>query len=582
MALTLDTRIPLLAVDPNFAPSKAINAGIDSVLNQRSKELSNRLEQMKADYEEQKAKRTAQAAAQLDAWSKAMQAGTPAVMGQPTPATPDQYGFGGPDPRAQSTAGAGLNIADMLTGRIDPQHALSLLTQQPTVTPGKPAIPAQEITPAVPGRTPTPEEYMRQLAQIQMGQGDVAGAVDTYKALGGYAKDTRPPTDGHASVAGKRIKLASDKFPVKGEAGVVVFDPSTNRSYVQPLGVEFTDEDVANERLSQGQQRINVTIGQNNATNDHHKALLNFNRMKWDSDAEYRKARTEKAVFAVSKAGQEAEGVDPEVVDTLARIYRSGGTVSFGRGGMASAVGRQVMRRVKELADEEGIGVGDMVAGLKIAKAELPAYSKFKYTVEQIEKASKQAEGHLAVAEKALDKLPNMLGGRIPLVNSAVNTLDRMTGNPEAIAAAKALKNFTMEYEKVIIGAYGAQGLSVHGQKDAEKLLDINMSPEQRSAIIANMRADMAIAEQYARGSLKQQAADIHAHSGGAIDVRGGKNPPAPTGGAPNAQPKQPDAALAAKQAKLDSAVEASRGNTKAMADLRVYARKNNLRIKGE
>ncbi len=513
MALTLDTRIPLAAVDQNFDPSKSFNTGVESALRQKQMLLSNRLEQMKADYEAQKLEKAAKVAAQMDAYRAAMAKGQPPQYGPSTPATPPQYNFGGPSPSKQTTPDAGFNIADMLTGRIDPSQAASILTQQPAVTPGTPAIPGAEISPAVPGREPTPDEYMQQLAKAQIGVGDVAGGIDSYKAYADYLKAVRPPNDGHAAPVGGIISIANPAFPDTGEAATVSYNPATNKSEVHPLGIRYTKDDVALGRLA-------------------------FNQMKWNSDAAYRKARAEKAAFEVGKLSADAQGASPETVDTMARILRAGGTVAWGRGGMSSAIGQQVLARFHQIADEEGVSANDAVARAQLAKAGQSALAKFKTSVEFVEKAAKQADEHLKVAEKALDKLPNVFGGKIPLLNSAVNTLDQMAGNPDAIAAAKALQSFTTEYEKVLTGAYGAQGVSVYGQRDAKTLLNTSMSPGQREAIISNMREDMRVAAIAARKSLDRQANELSNLRGGGGDIGGSEV--APEGGNHPATGKPP------------------------------------------
>ena len=57
MALNLDTRIPLLSVDPNFNPSKSFNDAADAAVKQQQMTISNRLEKMKADRETAQAER---------------------------------------------------------------------------------------------------------------------------------------------------------------------------------------------------------------------------------------------------------------------------------------------------------------------------------------------------------------------------------------------------------------------------------------------------------------------------------------------------------------------------------------------
>lgn len=212
MALNLDTRIPLLSVDPNFNPSKSFNDAADAAVKQQQMTISNRLEKMKADREMAQAEREAKRAEQYAQMFAAMKQGTPATMSEGTPATQSQYQFGQPEQTP------GYNVNDMLTGRVDPQAALGLLTQQPSnVTPGSPAVPPQELVPAVPGREPTVEDMMRMYGEASLGAGDFKEGIDTFKALGGYSKDMRPQAGEKPQIIGGIVGIKTAKFP-KGEA----------------------------------------------------------------------------------------------------------------------------------------------------------------------------------------------------------------------------------------------------------------------------------------------------------------------------------------------------------------------------
>lgn len=176
MALNLDTRIPLLSVDPNFNPSKSFNDAADAAVKQQQMTISNRLEKMKADREEAQAEREVRKAERYAQMLASMKQGTPAQMSEGVPATQSQYQFGQPEQTH------GYNINDMLTGRVDPQAALGLLTQQPSgVVPGSPAVPPQELVPAVPGREPTPLEAMLMYSKAALEVGDPAGALPYLK-----------------------------------------------------------------------------------------------------------------------------------------------------------------------------------------------------------------------------------------------------------------------------------------------------------------------------------------------------------------------------------------------------------------
>lgn len=560
MALNLDTRIPLLSVDPNFNPSKSFNDAADAAVKQQQMTISNRLEKMKADREMAQAEREAKRAEQYAQMFAAMKQGTPATMSEGTPATQSQYQFGQPEQTP------GYNINDMLTGRVDPQAALGLLTQQPSnVTPGSPAVPPQELVPAVPGREPTVEDMMRMYGEASLGAGDFKEGIDAFKALGGYSKDMRPPAEKGASV----ISGGSYYLGPNGNAWVSILDPNTRAVSNADTGVKFSD--YKQQKLNQDDRKIEFTIKQGESANQYRDARLKFDRTKWDSDAGYRKLKADTAAFKLKQLESSSAPADPETVDTMARIYRAGGKLPLGRGGFTSEVGQQVLQRFREIEYEEGAGeVTDAVVSMKLAMGSQSAYRKTQENVQRNELAAAKAVGHLRVAQDALAKLPNALGGKIPILNSAVNTLDKWSGNKAALEAAKALQAFTSEYERILIGAYGAQGLSVYGAKDAKTLLNIDMSPQQRASIIDNMLRDIEIAKLESHKNLEEQAAGIKRLSGGRIDPSAGGKAPAPTAAPTNA----------AKQAKLDAAVAAAAGNAAALKDLEVYARNNGLQFK--
>ena len=562
MAVNLDSRIPMSAIGEPLGFADAYQKAKSASITDRLNQLKLDMEQAKADKE---AARDAKIAARYAQSIADMQQGQPATFAPGIPATQSQYQFGQPEQTP------GYSINDMLTGRVDPQAALGLLTQQPSsVTPGMPAVPPQELVPAVPGRKPTVEDLMRMYGEASLGAGDFENGFKAFSTLGNYAKDMRPPAEKGASV----ISGGSYYLGPNGNAWVSILDPNTHAVSNADTGVKFSD--YKQQTIDNNAQKFVFTVKQGESANQYRDARLKFDKMKWESDAGYRKAKAITAAFKLQQLESSSTPADPETVDTMARIYRAGGTLPLGRGGFTSEIGQQVLQRFREINYEEGTGdVTDAVVSMKLAKDSQSAFRKTKENVERNELAAAKAVGHLKVAQVALAKLPNYAGGKLPILNSAVNTLDKWSGNPAALEAARALQAFTNEYERILIGAYGAQGLSVYGSKEAKTLLDINMSPQQRAAIIQNMLRDIEIAKVESHKSLEAQKVGIRSLSGGRIDPeqdagREGAKPPAPPA-------KQGAPAPSTQQAKFDAAVRAADGNAKALADLKAYAVKYNL-----
>jgi len=253
MALNLDTRIPLLSVDPNFNPSKSFNDAADAAVKQQQMTISNRLEKMKADREEAQAEREVRKAERYAQMIASMKQGTPAQMSEGVPATQSQYQFGQPEQTH------GYNINDMLTGRVDPQAALGLLTQQPSsVVPGSPAVPPQELVPAVPGREPTVEDLMRMYGEASLGVGDFKEGIDTFKALGGYSKDMRPPAGEKPQIIGGIVGIKTAKFP-KGEAAYNQRMPDGTTETVF-LNYGHIPTEQSQQRITMQEQRIDALL----------------------------------------------------------------------------------------------------------------------------------------------------------------------------------------------------------------------------------------------------------------------------------------------------------------------------------
>lgn len=212
MAVNLDSRIPMSAIGGPLGFAETYQKAKSAALTDRLSQLKLDMEQAKADKDQAKADRDAKTAERYAQSVAAMQQGAPAVMSEGTPATQSQYQFGQPE----QTPAFGVN--DLLTGRMAPQDALGLLTQQPVITPGKPAVPAQEITSAVPGRVPTVEDMLRLYGQAAMASGDTAGGLSYLKEYNDATKmqgihDSADGIFGYTA-DGRVIDLGKRKAPV--------------------------------------------------------------------------------------------------------------------------------------------------------------------------------------------------------------------------------------------------------------------------------------------------------------------------------------------------------------------------------
>lgn len=227
------------------------------------------------------------------------------------------------------------------------------------------------------------------------------------------------------------------------------------------------------------------------------KARLQIQRQSADaatSRAESDRIRAEKYKTGGGSGGGGGGGalgsLSPEAIDLAARQMLVSGTMPpMGYGKAAASQRAAVLNRAAELAKAEGQDAGDLQgnkADIKAQTAALTQMSKLDAAIGNFEQtAIKNADLSLKLAKKGMG------GTNFPTINAWVNAARTGTGSGDVIAFRNALTTFKTEYAKILSGATGAAGITDAARREADTLMNENMSPDQLEKAVSTAKIEM-------------------------------------------------------------------------------------------
>ncbi len=148
----------------------------------------------------------------------------------------------------------------------------------------------------------------------------------------------------------------------------------------------------------------------------------------------------------------------------------------------------QVEERVPQLAKEQGIGSGDVIA----SAAQLAADQKaLKGLVDYGAKAgqfSRVLENQIGVVEQYM---PKGVAGDTPIINKGINKLrDKIVGDPDLTAFENSIVGLAREHARFVTGLTSNAQLTASATKTADGLLNNAMNSKQIRAAMEEIRKE--------------------------------------------------------------------------------------------
>ncbi len=219
----------------------------------------------------------------------------------------------------------------------------------------------------------------------------------------------------------------------------------------------------------------------------------------------------------------------PETVDLLAKTFlATGQTAGFGFGGKGDR--EAIYNRASELAAEQGISMGDVLAGRSSYKADTQSLGSLQKMSDSVLSFENTALMNMKIAEGLAEKGSGTELG--PVINRWLQAGKKATGDPDVKAFDAAIQTVANEYAKIMSGATGAQAATEGARAEAQAMVNAADSPRAIRKVFNDvMRPDM----ENRRKSLTGQTAEIKkrigsnlptnrkSYSSGDVIDRGGK-----------------------------------------------------------
>lgn len=251
-------------------------------------------------------------------------------------------------------------------------------------------------------------------------------------------------------------------------------------------------------------------------------------------------------------------GMNQSDIDVFGdRLYETGQMPALGMGAsplrqsiLASAAARARGERQPVPAGQGtgGTAAGNMNANAAYAAANKNAMSALQRQAGLVGAYEQTAGSNMDLAAGYIGKLDSTGS---PLLDRALRQFDAgVAGDPDTQAAVLALNTARSEYERVVSGASGAQGITDQARTEGQKMFPNGITSQQLPSVIAAAKADMANRVAGFTNQLKHTK-DLIANGGDAAATA----PMVTTPPAPNATPA---AAPAAKPQLPSYATEAA------------------------
>ena len=183
--------------------------------------------------------------------------------------------------------------------------------------------------------------------------------------------------------------------------------------------------------------------------------------------------------------------LDKDTIDVLAQQAMAGDTSVYqnlGRGVQGAQNIVAIRKRVAELAKEQGKTGADIAAGNVAFGGEKAAA---RSTAVASGKQSQAADEASQLADQALAINDTFRRGNFPDVNAALTDMQRRGGDTQVGQFKVAINGFKNTYSRAI-SPTGSP--TVHDKQHADELFDLNQSPAQFAANIAQAKKEMAAA----------------------------------------------------------------------------------------
>lgn len=191
-------------------------------------------------------------------------------------------------------------------------------------------------------------------------------------------------------------------------------------------------------------------------------------------------------------------GLSQSDVDVLGdRFYETGQMPALGMGAsplrtaiLASAAARARGERQPVAAQAGGTAAGNMLGNAAYNKANTNAMSAMQRQAGLVGAYETTASANLDLAMSYLGKLDS---SGSPLVDRGLRQWSAgVTGDPDTQSFILALNTARSEYERVVSGASGAQGITDQARKEGEKMFPTGITPQQLPGVIHAAKLDMA------------------------------------------------------------------------------------------
>lgn len=207
----------------------------------------------------------------------------------------------------------------------------------------------------------------------------------------------------------------------------------------------------------------------------------------------------------------------PDAIDVGAKTYLATGQMpNLGLGAKEDKVA--LLNRATELANEQGVSVGDILAGRSSYKADTQSLGSLTKMTDAAVSFEQTALKNMGVAERLAEKGQGTELG--PVVNRWIQAGRKATGDPDVKAFDDSLQTVANEYAKIMSGATGAQAATEGARAEANAMVNSIDSPRAIKKVFNEViRPDM----ENRRRSLYAQVDEIKSR------IKGGISKPAPT-----------------------------------------------------
>lgn len=238
-----------------------------------------------------------------------------------------------------------------------------------------------------------------------------------------------------------------------------------------------------------------LSVSAQKAADENTLAATNFTE-KFGRPPDERANANDAKEMAKLRADQRTGGgevaLSDDAIDMNARLFlltRQMPSLGLGNKGNIASARIKIQNRAAELAQEQGLSVGAVMAGQAEYKADQGSLAQLTKMSDAAISYENTALANMKTADSLMQAGQGTPLG--PVVNRWLQAGKKATGDADVKALDVAIYTFAEEYAKVMSGATGAQAATDTARTAAHEKINIADSPQAIQAVMSVMRRDM-------------------------------------------------------------------------------------------